>query len=64
MERAIRKWLRMSHMLVVGAYWAHSYFEERPNFGRKGLILEKNIWQEKQHVQGKSACKRSNMQGA
>jgi hypothetical protein len=28
-------------MRVVAMSWAQAYFEERPNFGRKGLILEK-----------------------
>jgi hypothetical protein len=45
----------MSHMSVLGAYWAHAYFEERPNFGRKGLILEKNNWQEKATCARKSS---------
>jgi hypothetical protein len=49
-------------MSMLGAYWAHGYFEERPNFGKKDLILEKNNWQEKQHMRGKATCKRSNMQ--
>jgi hypothetical protein len=50
-------------MLMLGAYWVQAYFEERLNLGRKGLILEKKRWQEKQHVQGKETCKRRNMQG-
>jgi hypothetical protein len=33
--------------IFMGAFWAQAYFEERPNFGRKGLILEKNNWHEK-----------------
>jgi hypothetical protein len=47
----------MSHMSVLGACWVQAYFEEIPNFGKVNPILEKNNWQEKQHVRGKSACK-------
>jgi hypothetical protein len=47
----------MSHMSVLGACWEHAYFEVRSIFGRKNPILEKDNWQEKQHVQGKDTCK-------
>jgi hypothetical protein len=37
----------MSHMLVLGAYWAQANFEENPIFGKIKLNLEKDSWQEK-----------------
>jgi hypothetical protein len=33
-ERAMPRWLRTSHMSVLGACWAQAYFEEIPIFGR------------------------------
>jgi hypothetical protein len=48
----------MSHMSVLGACWVQAYFEERPIFGRKDLILEKNNWQES----SMQKMRKSNMQ--
>jgi hypothetical protein len=39
-EHALPEWFRTSHMLVLGACWVEAYFEERPIFGRRDLILE------------------------
>jgi hypothetical protein len=51
----------MSHMSVLGACWVQAYFEERPMFGRKYLILEHaQQLSRKQHAEKeeKVACKR------
>jgi hypothetical protein len=47
----------MSHMSVLGACWAQAHFGEKDIFGKKSMKWEKDSWQEKQHVQGKAACK-------
>jgi hypothetical protein len=44
-------------MSVLGACWAQAHFGEKVIFGKKSMKWEKDNWQEKQHVQGKAACK-------